>query len=184
MPTLAKFTSADNRLRFTVDGGLNYIRGNSAPHFSLTASGRDRGSAFGGCCHDIILEHFPKFADLAALHLSDIHGVPMHAEANGWYWLVGAINQPNIEQYHGGNHTRGGNTPEHCLQVFADHIRVSLAEAEAIKADVAAQWNIPDMRKRWGEICEAQKPRWTREAQECIAKHSLVVYGDPWPVAA
>jgi hypothetical protein len=39
-----------------------------------------------GMLHDDILRAFPSLADIVALHLSNLDGVPMHAEANGWYW--------------------------------------------------------------------------------------------------
>jgi hypothetical protein len=49
------------------------------------AQGRDIDS--GGMIHDVILRLFPKLGPIVALHLSDINGVPMHAVANGRYWL-------------------------------------------------------------------------------------------------
>lgn len=181
-PVLAKFDNGlkgSKRLVFKVKGGLNYIRGNSSPHFSLTASGYDGESEFGGCCHDVILEHFPQFADLTALHLSDIWGVPMHAEANGWYWLAGAMGGAG-EKFHGGS----DKTPAECLQIFADHCRVNLTEAANIRDEIAKRWNWPDMRTCWRQVCEDMRPRWRGEAKACITKHNLVVYGDPWNVAA
>ena len=39
-----------------------------------------------GMQHDLALELFPFLAPVVALHLADVNGVPMHAEANGWYW--------------------------------------------------------------------------------------------------
>ena len=62
------------RQRITVYGGLHFITGNSAPYFSLTSETRSSS----GCNHETILQHYPEFADLAALHLSDIDGVPSH----------------------------------------------------------------------------------------------------------
>jgi len=120
-------------LKFTVYGGLHHIKGNHAPYFSLTYWEHRKGfpnqCQSGGAGHERILEYYPQFADLAALHLSDIDGVPMHAESNGWYNLAGAL---------------------------------------------------PD---NAGEIRQ-QEPRWKQEADACIARHGLVVYGDPWPIAA
>jgi hypothetical protein len=39
-----------------------------------------------GAQHELALELFPFLAPIVALHLSDVAGVPMHADANGWYW--------------------------------------------------------------------------------------------------
>lgn len=188
-------------LSFTVFGGLHYLKGNSSPHFSLTYWSHRKGfpnqCESGGAGHDEILRHFPQFADLAALHLSDMDGTPMHAEANGWYDLAGALDGVG-ERYHVGNSERHfpitppadkpwqnteyrKPTEAECLQIFADHVRVPLADAEVIKADVASKWNFPDMRQRWREIMETMRPRWKTEAEACIAKHKLVLYGDPWP---
>lgn len=147
-------------MSFRVEGGLHYIRGNSAPYFSLTywahRAGFPNQRECGGAGHDVILRYFPQFADLAALHLSDIDGVPMHGEANGWYNLAGALGGMG-ERYHVGNSERHFPIPPdpatpswrnteyrhptepECLQIFADHCRIGIEEARAIAAVVALQ---------------------------------------------
>lgn len=186
---------------FRVEGGLHYIKGNRKPYFSLTYDMHRKGfpnqSQSGGAGHDTILKYYPRFADLAALHLSDIDGVPSHGVANAWYWMAGALGGAG-ERYHGGNtelnwpceppadkpwkttEYRKG-TPDEVLGIFAKHVRVSLDEAKAIREDVKSKWNYPDMKTRLTEIVEAMKPRWKAEAEACIAAHNLKVYGDPWP---
>lgn len=144
---------------FTVFGGLNYLKGNTAPYFSLTYTEHRQGfpgqEGSGGCNPELILQHFSQFADLAALHLSDMDGVPMHAEANGWYQLAGALGGFG-EKYHAGN--QKGNYPlpvsrldpanphitteyryptgQECLTQFARHCRVTIGEAQRIMAEV------------------------------------------------
>jgi len=198
---------------FVVYGGLHYIRGNHAPYFTLTYSETCRacGTDSGGAGHETILQHFPQFADLAAMHLSDIDGVPMHAAGNGWYNLAGALGGFG-EQYHAGNSERHmplpvdrrdpakpwqtteyrHPTPDECLQLFADYFRLSLEDAAAIKSRVLAYLDVhfgdprTIAREVWAVIVEEQKPRWKREADACIAAHALRVYGDAWapPVPA
>jgi hypothetical protein len=189
------------RRTFRVEGGLHMIRGNHAPYFSLTywahRKGHPNQSWSGGAGHDVILSLWPDLADLAALHLSDIDGVPMHAEANGWYQLAGAMGGMG-QRYHAGN-SEPIRTETECLQAFARHCRIDMNEAYAIRSAVqrayAAALN-PDgdllttvearavaptaARAEWGRIMEAMRPRWKREAEECIARHGLIVYGDPW----
>lgn len=182
-PVLAKFKGES--LVFKVEGGLHFIKGNGKPYFSLTASGYDHGSAFGGCCHEVILEHFPQFADLAALHLSDIDGIPMHAEANAWYQLAGYFGGAG-QEYHAGNSKRhcAGEYREpnatECLQSWADYIRIPIDQAKAIADQFAAKWNWPDMRAAHRAWIAAQAERWKAEADACIAKHGLIVFGDDW----
>jgi hypothetical protein len=186
-PVLAKTVTAEGFFR--VEGGLNYLRGNRAPYFSLTYSAPHGG----GAGHDAILKLFPCFADLAALHLSDIDGVPMYAEGNGWYNLAGALGGYG-ERYHVGNSKRNfpitpaADTPwkttewrlpteAECLGFFARHCRISIEEAAAIRDEVRAAG---DARRRWAEIMETMRPRWKAEAEACIAKHKLQIFGDPW----
>lgn len=199
--------------RIKVKGGLHYIRGNYAPYFSLTADideERRNGQwveAGGGACYDRILKHFPQFADLAALHLSNIDGEPMHAESNALYWLAGAAGGLG-EKYHGGSGS-SAKSPEECLSIFAKHLRISAERAaelaESARASYAAAldaWSA-DMQisaEQGGEPCQLQPPRnlnsgvrnmlkalcnelrpeWKRQAEECIKHHGLIVYGDNW----
>lgn len=146
---------------FIVKGGLHYLRGNDLPYFSLTYTEHRQGfpnqEESDGAGHKVILQHFPQFADLATLHLSDIDGVPTGAEANGWYQLAGALGGFG-EKYHAGNNK--GNYPlsasqldptklwrtteyrypthEECLESFARHCRIRIKEAKQIRADVTA----------------------------------------------
>lgn len=213
------------------EGGLRFISGNRKPYFSLTKTEHRAGfpnqcQSF-GCDHEAILKHWPKFADLAALHSSDIDGVPMHAEANGWYDLAGALPGNAGEQYHVGNSQRHFPKPEgaprrgswdntdyrtptedEALAIFADHVRISVDEARVVRDEVVRIWkdtrqhcecgedrgvfvphNLAYTQKSWtaarawfANWVEEQKPRWKAEADACIAKHGLKVFGDKWPI--
>jgi len=159
-------------------GGLHYIKGNRVPYFTLTMgswrvarNGRRVEDCF-GAAHEEIVEHWPELADLAALHLSDWDGVPMHAEANGWYWLAGAIGGAG-ERYHGGNGSGSGKTAAECLQVFADYVRISPEEAQQI-ATAAREQGRDYWKAKWTTYAD----RWKREAEDCTKKHGLKVFGD------
>jgi hypothetical protein len=176
-------------LTFVVEGGLHYIKGNSAPYFSLTYTQHRKGFPeqcySGGAGHDAILRYFPRFADLAALHLSDIDGAPMHAEQNGWYWLAGALGGAD-ERYHGGGfHDGGVKSESECLAIFAKHCRITLGEADRLRDEMREEhFNNPDgwkaARATWALRMDDMRPRWKAEAEAAIARHSLRVYGDPW----
>ena len=167
-PVLAAYKGKPDE-SFRVVGGLHYIKGNSKPHFSITVDARD----FGGCCHDLVLKHFQQFADLVALHLSDINGAPMYALENGFYHL-------------GGTHWQKPN-----FAIAADHFRITEAQARALAADLfghsfsetagfLSKGEAEKAKARLAVWVEAQRPRWKAEADACVAKHGLVVYGDPW----
>jgi hypothetical protein len=73
---------------------LNDECGNGHEDFSLTGSvyevgkGRsDRSVIVSGACGRRLAKLVPKLQIFADLHLSDADGVPMHAVANGFYWL-------------------------------------------------------------------------------------------------
>lgn len=218
-------------LTLTVEGGLNYIRGNKSPHFSITATVMD-GNRFesGGCQHELILQHFPQFADLVALHLSDISGIPMHAVENGWYHFAGALPGNAGQRYHAGNSERHmpkpegapsrgewdnteyrKPTPDECLAITADHLRITTGEA-ALLREFAIEWALvgaeqraaatlageaaagvckplpvydwANAKREFAKWVKSQEPRWKAEAEACIAKHGLVVFGDKWAVSA
>jgi hypothetical protein len=214
-PILAstQYVHKGTRYRLTVTGGLQYLRGNSAPYFSITVD-QDRqehgrwAEDCGGCCHDLIEARFPEqFSDLIALHLSDIDGAPMHAEANGWYHLAAACGGLG-EKYHAGNSKRqmwkGDQdavgerefdgyrepTPDECLQTFADHCRISYSMAVALRDDCLREsrrdtpqgiYHVPAVaREVWREACAGMRARWKAEADACVARLNLRVYGDPW----
>lgn len=222
----AKWTTA-YKLTLHVEGGLCYLKGNPLPYFSLTCWKHRKGHPdqcqSGGADHETILKYYPQFADLAALHLSDINGVPMHAEANGWYQLTGALPDNAGERYHAGNSKQNfpkqagaprrgewdntdyrNPTPDECLQAFAEHARVSVETARALRDRLVEVWQATreqcepiaqfadvgiwawsgkswaGTRKEFGQWIDAQRPRWKQEAEACIARHGLRVYGDEW----
>lgn len=189
---------------FYVLGGLHMIRGNAKPYFSLTYS----CAGSGGAGHEAIAEEFgDRFADLAALHLSDIDGFPMHGAANGFYWLAPAIEENALGQrYHGGNSKMNLPKPEgtprrgdwdstdyreptgaECLDIFARSWRLTDSEAadlleEARTLVKRTPNNRAEVVRKWLEAkTEARRPIWKAEALACIAKHGLVVYGDTYP---
>lgn len=172
-----------------VEGGLHYIKGNASPYFSLTCTAHRVGFP---ADHELILQHFPRFADLAALHLCDMDGAPMHAEANAWYWLAGALSGAG-ERYHGGNDSTGRSAAE-CLATFARHLRIDSAEAERIRERVKLANELcramqnptkyPSGRTVLRDEIEHMRSRWKTEAAACIARHNLRVFGDTWPAEA
>lgn len=67
---------------------------NGHQDFSITATGwekgkpkTDRNMIYGGCCHEEILKVEPTLRIFVNLHLCDYKGIPMHAVANGFYFL-------------------------------------------------------------------------------------------------
>ena len=165
----------DEMLAATIDTKLYQLRGNARPYFSTTATVRWRGGAeSGGCCHGDILRVCPALAPLVALHLSDDEGAPMHAEANGFFYLMGAIGYP-LE--HGPR-----DNAEKCREYFASHMRLHPVEAESIyakflpfvekynrgRAERAAQWA--------AEYGPPVKPArdWSNEAQFILRDSALV----------
>jgi hypothetical protein len=182
-------------------GGLHYLRGNSKPHFSLTIASwvRGREDMF-GCAHDEILKIWPSLKPLADLHLSDIDGVPMHAAENGLYYVQHLI--PGCSGYGplASSFADPGygqkRSDEECIQIMADHFRISLNEARGLLAALIFHAESVSQYKRVYEggakpvvkaavACwvEAQKPRWKAEADKAIADLGLVVYGDKYEPA-
>lgn len=192
VPILAgprEYTAGGRRERITVYGGLNYLRGNRAPYFSLTCDIDEwRGNAWresgGGAAHDDILRHFPRFADLAALHLCDHDGAPMYAVENGWYWYEGGYQRfhtligHNIEMW-GPAELRYGQsvTRQDQIGALSRHLRISYEAS----ADL---FNRSLNHAEFSAYVDAQRPRWQVEAAACIAAHGLTVFGDAYGTEA
>lgn len=131
-----------DRRTFTADVKL-YSYGGQAPHFSATGEERNlrrRGDEQVEACgtmHDEIVRYFPELAPVVRVHLSGADGTPMHAVANGLYWL-GLLSIRPDDPY--------GRTPietdahgrDWSPTVAASHFRVDDAEVRAIRAEVLA----------------------------------------------
>lgn len=141
------------------------------PYFSITGEiyhkGKpmtDRNMISCGCVHEDILKVAPELKPLVDIHLSDMDGVPMHAEANGWYWLAKAA---GVTQKY-----EPDQAPDKCLEIFADHCRISKEESAEIipcmsKIHLSGK-SAEDTRIIWSNICENMKPRWKKEAEKAL----------------
>lgn len=187
MNNVFRYTDNGVQCRLTVKAELSYLKGNSAPYFSLTAdldeqskTGRWREIA-GGCMHDEIAKHAPKYAPLIRLHLSDIYGVPMHAAGNANYMACGGCwLGSQWLPLEAGYKTRA--TDEQCRERLARHLRISDAVALGIWNEWAGYRGSPSGYKegetRMARLVEVFKPRWLREAQEAIRAFDLRVVGN------
>lgn len=179
-----------------VTAGLLKLEGNARPCFSVTADVYSPGHTDNpfacGCQHDVVLRLWPRLAPVVALHLCDDNGMPMHAEANGWYQLAGYYGGAG-ETYHAGTAKRNFDvpapadkpwmnyehrvpTPAECLAQWAEHVRVSVTEAYRL----AEAWRpvvIDDMsgmtNQTWVGVraivaawLNTQRERWQREADD------------------
>jgi hypothetical protein len=193
MKTEQTETTNDIRHSFTILRGdektvikikLNDECKNGHEDFSLTADiyektprgWRDVG---GGCCHEHILKLKPELAPFAALHLSDVDGVPMHAASNAWYWLQGAFPEaedktPNLGPCHG-----SAKSPEECRRIFAEHIRATPEQVEQIAAKMPRSQTelqatledlgFPEQWKHEAEAAVRQLEEWTGKKFESRA---------------
>jgi hypothetical protein len=185
--------------RIRVTAKAYQLNGNKHPHFSVTAEiGTPRQIETGnvqacGCLHEESAKAWPAVKPIIALHLSNADdGEPMHAEANGYYWLAGVVGGLG-EQYHGGSGNYG-RTPEKCLTILAEHLRISEAEAREIADKVRAVFNsgyenempqplikyVPTIEERkraatiaaknlFHDFVNAQRDRWEAEAKAGLA---------------
>jgi len=108
---LAREYGRKNAVKITVTAEAYQLGGNRHPHFSVTAdiySPRWPESPFAcGCLHEEALKFWPKIKTIIDLHLSNADdGEPMHAVANGFYQLAGAVEGHFGERYHSGNSER------------------------------------------------------------------------------
>lgn len=79
-----------------------------------------------GQVHDEIIEAAPELTPFIEVHLADQQGLPMHAEANGWYFYSGQ----NAE-----HHRRAYSQQEHdsaaaCLHISPEQLPTGLNHQE------------------------------------------------------
>src|SRR4029077_3419483 len=98
-----------------------------------------------GAIGDTLARYFPEIAPIAALHLSDPDGAPMHAEANGWYWY---------SSYDGkGTHAFPDERSDY--DVACDYLRLPPGGIPS-----------PQNRRSFKELVDSQRERWADEARE------------------
>jgi hypothetical protein len=144
-----------------VEYGLHKI-GEQAPYFSVTGEGwfgpriNRHNPDLAGAIHETVAAAFPKLADLIALHLSDVDGVPLHAEANGWYWY---------SDYDG----KG-------IDHVPDNWR-ALTPVQRAEEYLRTPGHFPEglNRETFAAHVDALRPVWKEQALAAIAAHNLAV---------
>lgn len=152
-----KFTYTEGGVTYTAkwDAQLVHREGNELPYFSLTGTIYEgtrcveKYAINSGAIGDRLAEIDERFDVVNRLHLSDSKGVPMHAVANGYYFL-------------GFTEWEDFNRP-----VVANHFRITEDEAQGLHDEIAA---LPESERRAAveAFCEAQRPRWQAEADEAL----------------
>ena len=157
------------RVRLDVTGQL--VRyDNQIPHYSITGDVKILDRRYrdpfimGGAIHENIISYFPQLAPLVRVHLSDLEGIPLHAEANARHWA-------GLSKWSDGSpmspRTNYGRYPletasdglEWSPLMLANHLRVEVPEAREIREALARGVT-------WRQILELSKlpDRWAREA--------------------
>lgn len=185
MKTKVKMLGA--RAKIVVEYGLRRI-GKQEPYFSVTGityleSGREDMC---GCIHEDIAKHMPELSDLIDLHLCSRDGVPMHAEANGFYWLTGAVRDVVGcadhfgEHYHPGNATSVPKSPDQCIDILARHLRIPRVTAACFVGNICEEARSYDMprqaevaRESFKRHVDALRNAWAASADAAVAKYEL-----------
>lgn len=180
----AKHPEGFIRINISTDGCVP-----NQPYFSITADlcrndlFTDRG-IFACGCFDEILSIRPDLKPFVGLHLSNLDGVPMHAEENGFYWLAKAAGIP--QKY------KPDQSVETCTKYLQSHLRLGYSETLFLIAQVATAYIdgkdelffeeiTPETRAKQEEQgifraktifkkeVESMKPRWKAEAEAAIS---------------
>jgi hypothetical protein len=119
-----------------------------------------------GAIHDEILKEFPALDDLAALHLSDMDGKPLHSFENGKYWA-------GFTKWEDGN-TKNLSNLWRISQKSAERLQYDTLneQAQEIKADTNEDV-LPETLLK--EFHDRQLRRWKQEADNVIKKYSLEI---------
>lgn len=154
-------------LNYTEATAILHKIGNQSPYFSLTGRVvRNGQEEISGACHDEILKAFPQIDDIAALHLSDMNGLPMHSFENGKYWA-------GFTQWENGN-----------VENLAALWRVGKNRAQELMYDALVD-RCNDIKADTGEdvlpetllkeFHDRQIARWKQEADAVIRKYTLEI---------
>lgn len=137
----------------------------STPYFSITGELYEEGKSkiernliACGCIHEDILEVAPELKALVDLHLSDLDGVPIHAEENGWFWLAKASGVPQPYE--------PSQDSNKCFKFFCQHARLSTEDAQEVVDRVKR--NPVRGREMWGKYLDGLRPVWHDQAQKAI----------------
>jgi hypothetical protein len=115
------------KVSLRVVGKVYKLREQDIPYFSITGEINLNDKRYRdpivacGCIHETILEHFPQLAPLVEMHLSEIDGHPMHAEANARYW-AGVCTYPD-----------GSPMGEYKRLMLAKHLHTDPETADAVR---------------------------------------------------
>jgi len=161
------FTKKTDPLNFIQANAILHKIGNQKPYFSLTGRVVENGrESVSGAIHKEILAAFPELDDLAALHLSDMDGKPLHSFENGKYWA-------GFTKWEHGN-------PKNLSSLW----RISEKSAERLQYD-ALNEQAQEIEVDTGEIVleetllkefhDRQLRRWKQEADNVIKKYTLEI---------
>ena len=144
--------------------------GNQKPYFSLTGRVVIKGrESVIGAIHKEILAAFPQLADIAALHGSDIDGVPMHSFENGKYW-AGFTKWEEANSKHLSSLWR--ITQDEAAGLLYDALNAQSQNIEVETGDIILEETLLK------EFHDKQLPRWKQEADAAIKKHTLELVAD------
>jgi hypothetical protein len=160
-------TKTKDPLNYTEATAILHKIGNQKPYFSLTGRVVENGrESVSGAIHKEILEAFPQLEDIAALHLSDIDGKPMHSFENGKYW-AGFTKWEEANSKH-----------------LASLWRISENRARGLTHDalMAQLWQDGDgdtlPETLFKDFHDRQLRRWKQEADNVIKKYTLEIVAD------
>lgn len=140
-----------------VNASLVKRAANDYPYYSITGSVEVIDKRYRdpvimcGAIHDTIKQHYPELAPLIAVHLSAADGVPMHAEANARYW-AGLC-----------TYSDGRPMQDYDREVLADHLRITLDEADQTRAAMIKGYpwqkilKVLNLSKRWSDQAGAAR---------------------------
>lgn len=115
----------------------------------------DRNMISGGCIHDEILQHRPDLKPLVDLHLCDEEGSPMHAVANGFYFLENMFK--TAEYYRADDNTDYS-------KVLREHLRINNDELRELVELVTASYSANEVKEAmkekdrvWSLYCDTKR---------------------------